>query len=350
MASKRKRTLEELVSSGEYKIIDRGLAWVLLSNVDVQDAMKFADAVGVDSRFQQIINVLRENAIWEFWFQRDLEIFKPIMPWKEKRGLEIEAPEWKTYYLWMRLAMTCYQWIAINYFTEKILSVYPPGSALRLIRLNELELTVFGKSTIMLDFRKQFPRFAPHSQYYRSSYPLPKWQYGDLWYLEVRMFFKRDSPYVSFLNTFFPRMTGQAVNWYAEILHAVIDKSISIIDASDVSNMNIFDYVPFPDWSILTRPPRIVEETKLMVASPISRSITCSWCVSKPAALYEADRLHIGYCSEKCQDKLYNMIEAKQLQGPQDALDENLSAIVSTMESNQEKDDFIIAWEIQRRK
>jgi len=335
-----KRQRSNFDTLSQFKVFDTNLAFIFLKNADVQEALKFAAAVGVDNRFRPLLKILKENDIWEYWFERDLKIFKSLVPWKKPKDVVIEAPEWKTYYLWMRLAVTCYQWVVVNGYEYVWYKAYPKDAKLQILRLNEIELSLPLQPPVILDFRKEFAKIVVHSQMYlkyRSENISLKYNRDNLWYLSG-IDSTLDDDIQQFLKVRFPRMHESSRKFYFDEIRE-FKRMLSGISGSD-------GYI----YSIVSKPPRMVEETTLLVASPIIPSTNCSFCLNQPARVFEATRQHIGYCSSKCQEQLYDWIESRRQNGPQDVIDENLNEIASSMDDSDERDAFVLGWEIQRLK
>lgn len=317
--NKRPRTLEDLVNEGQYAFIDRNLAWILLSKVDAQDAMTFALSTGIDRRFHSIVEVLRDNTIWEFWMKRDLAIIYDGLngngAWDG--DFSPDEPKWKTVYLWWRLVMSAYQWNALtNFWEEVIKAVYPEGATAKFIRLNEIELK---NPNMILDFRTEFPRWAA----YRTYEPV-------YWVDSLRVFKIAPSGYfyegdfrkylVSRIN-----MAPIAVEKYEQILEVMFSKL-----TDGMYHQGWGDFTPdiqgpyrgmkqYSIVEVLSRPPRLVEETKLLVAS-------CIAC-AQPAHFQEDVSVSPPryFCGKECQ-----LIAVKRRDRPFD----DVSILVDAVEAD----------------
>jgi len=305
--NKRPRTLEDLVNEGQYAFIDRNLAWILLSKVDAQDAMTFAASTGIDRRFHSLVEVLRENAIWEFWMRRDLAIVYDGLngngAWDG--DFSPEEPKWKTVYLWWRLVMSAYQWNVLTQFWKNgIETIYPEGSTIKLTRLNEIELTNPNTGNMILDFRTQFPRML--TLFNAKTYGKPEYS------LKKLNMFHVDSPGLSRRGDFGKYLISRfntaviSVEKYEEILmnmYSILNDNRYYSKSGQLFpniQRNYNDVKQYGIAELFSRPPRLVEETKLLVAS-------CIVC-GHPARFQEDIPVSPPryFCDKECQIKIYN--------------------------------------------
>jgi hypothetical protein len=137
--------LEDVIVPG----LSRDSKYEILKKADAKDAMNYAISGDRD-----IVELLRQDNIWRFWFQRDMAIVytQEIPIYFPQEG---EGPLWKRWYLWWRLTIGMYQWDIIG--RQEILNAYPPNSTIRYVELNVLELTTPQGHTY-LDFRTEFIR------------------------------------------------------------------------------------------------------------------------------------------------------------------------------------------------
>jgi hypothetical protein len=258
-------------------------AFALLTQVEVQDAMNFAIASGGDVRFSMIVEVMRNDKIWQFWFQRDLKI---VHDTKWKWPFEsVETPAWKTYYLWWRLVISCFQYSVLK--NEQILAVYPEDSKVRFVRLNELELKTPKGEVIMLDFRREYPRYITASPAYRPNYGIMRYQAEDLWLYSRRLWlYSRREDIDDFLTFKYPSFDGYAKDEYIKIIRAMFDS----LEPSDGKFYSRSEY--------LQAPPRLITATKLLVASP------CVTCDAEPRYCETTNAGNV-FCSKSCQRRFH---------------------------------------------
>lgn len=120
----------------------------LLKRADAKDAMNYAISGDRD-----IVRLLRNDNIWKFWFQRDLDIiYTDEIPNPFPR--DGEQPIWKRWYLWCRLFIGMIQWNIIKTMSPV---AYPPNYTITYVNLNVMKATKENKS-LYLDFRSEFPR------------------------------------------------------------------------------------------------------------------------------------------------------------------------------------------------
>ena len=153
-------------------ILSFELAFELLKQTEVRDAMNFAIASGNDPRVRQIKAVMEQEDIWKYWMNRDLKIIMDLLPNQQlPKWANLEAdrqynaskkPHWKLAYLWYRISVSALQWNVINN-RNMSMELYPPNSTLEFMYLNTLKLTIGGSSVqreevLILDFRDEFIR------------------------------------------------------------------------------------------------------------------------------------------------------------------------------------------------
>lgn len=285
--SGRRKTLEELANDGRYTFIDRNIAWTLLSQVDAQDGMKFAASYGVDSRFHSIVEVLREDTIWEFWMKRDLSI---IYNGLNGRGswngdFSPEAPKWKTVYLWWRLVMTAYQWSIVRKYWNAT------GQRRRITRLNEIEDT-YTNGTFFSDFRTEFAKSF-------QSYSLET-----IYNVGIAKGWRAvEGEFHKYIIDQFPEASKLASREYDAIISGffacLMDKRYHVNGTLLFNPREFYTASDRHVTDVFSHPPRLAEETKLLVAS-------CIVC-AQPAHFQEDVPVSPPryFCGKECQIEFY---------------------------------------------
>jgi len=54
--------------------LSKDMAFTILQKTEVRDALKFSISVAKDVNFVKITEVMQDDLIWKYWFQRDLSI------------------------------------------------------------------------------------------------------------------------------------------------------------------------------------------------------------------------------------------------------------------------------------
>lgn len=255
--------------------INRDIALELLKKAEVQDALNFAIASTKDPRFIKIREVMNEEDIWEYWFKRDLE----IVPLRKLYPSDwITHPlEWKTYYLWYRLAISCLQYDVLQ--KSSIMRTYPVETTFKFVRLNVIETN----DKKLLDFRTEYLKFGGRSWEIEEEY-----NYENL----------------------FQRAQGIGKNTNITLLKdrykvenkAILNTYLSGLNILHNLSQNGLHFGQYPTDEIkqlLSSPPRLFEETQLLVTS-------CLTCGMRGEDLQreETDSSRI-FCNEICQLSFY---------------------------------------------
>lgn len=141
-------------------VLDRALAFQILTQVEVRDAMNWAIASGGDPRFQKILALMREEDIWKFWMMRDLRVVYDVLidqelpPWIQFNPNEMDRPLWKLCYLWYRIIVGAFQSAFISYVKSY------ETIDIRYVHLNVIEhRNTDDNSIVYWDFRNMYNDF-----------------------------------------------------------------------------------------------------------------------------------------------------------------------------------------------
>ena len=276
---------------------DSAFTFQLLTKVDAKDAMSFAIASGNDPSYHFVADHLRHDAIWKYWMQRDLQLVfdhydgkLPIWIFKD----ETQQPQWKVYYLWARLVISTYQWLVIHKpQTQRIMRTYPPGSVLKYVSLNTIELAIyhsdsFVRPTLMLlDFRIEFPRMF-------REITRPGWGATDYYSTEDLSLLNKFMPhnvFESISTRFKANQTDGGVQEIANICVLIFGH----MTESYGSNLTQMLHVNPFHKTLITHPPRMIEFTRILVGAK------CAWCTSQVPAYRCGECIdNRFYCNKQC--------------------------------------------------
>lgn len=200
------------------KILDNVAAFELLKRLEVREAMQFVGGLTSkkDIRYKQLRELMKDNVIWEYWLKRDMGDYR--IDW---------APNAKTAYLWYRFAIaTCQRALLRTNFD------LPDSEILYLNRTKES------------DFRNYFPSG-------QSTIDLMVSLVCDTG--EVR----------EQLEISYPQLLENLRDAYALCIEGLMEFLQRGKDAE------FRDFFEPATMLFLQKPPRIVEETHLIVASPL---------------------------------------------------------------------------------
>ena len=319
--------------------LSRKATEAILRNTEAQDAMSLA----LTTRL--VAEILRGDDIWRYWMQRDLawmmrsaaevEVLKATTyPYTDFRS-DIEAnhidaydalpewlgnanpqpkdtPLWKTYYLWHRLAAAAWQWNFVREFTsgryKRAMSAFPPESHLRYVRLNTLALETPSDITnpasppvvMELDFAEQLARMAPalpRGLLQKMPTTRREWLFR---VASVTRFYETPN-IVRFFKTRYPAFeiqnTSPLGNLYGATLHVEV---VGWLMQRGVAGNTyaLFRDVADVGKSLLARVPRMVEQTRILVA--------CRAC-GEPTRLREKTAGGQPFCGVSCQRSYYTL-------------------------------------------
>lgn len=210
-----------------HQILDRVAAFEILKRTEVRVAMKWAASLAYDIRYIAIRAVMKYEDIWRFWLRRDMGDYR--IDW---------APNARTAYLWYRFAIaTCQRAILRNNWDI-------PNS--KLLYLNHTE---------DYDFRDYFPqklRLVNAEDYDKSAIDL------------MVMLVCDPGEVLEQLQISYPQMIESLRDAYG----LCIDGLMEFLQRGDASS-ELRDFFLPETLAHLQKPPRIVEETHLIVASPL---------------------------------------------------------------------------------
>ena len=284
--------------------MDSAFVFNMLTQVDVRDAMSAAMASGNQTLWKHVVEHMRQEAIWRYWMERDLKIvfdYKrgDLPTWIDQRYVT-DAPKWKVYYLWMRLIIGFLQWNLLRKKWPYFIEGYPPGSTLKYVTLNTIELSptgddFFKSKPILLDFRKEFKRISPRimNQRYQaflgSDYSLSSLLVvSDVNNSRLRL--NADNDVVAFFMRYKMDIFEQGFSMYSGIFDFLIDwlKHDSTVGRFGTSI----------DQKTLQNPPRAIEYTRILLAGRIQ----CDGCGSHLPEM-RCKRCETYFCDDKCAIK-----------------------------------------------
>lgn len=225
---------------------------------------------------------MEEEAMWEYWFKRDLSLIDlnrlyPI-EW-------ITHPlKWKTYYLWYRLLVSRLQYAYIH--DRHIMEIYPPNSTLKFLRLNVIELT-WGKEVTLLDFRQEYVRY---QRYTYGDEEEEEREYRNLYSFTVL----HDETYFGFAAGKRDSFLRDRYNVMLEV-NQVYNNVFEYLD--EATRYRNFEFRPTKS-TFLSEPPRLIEPTQLLVTS-------CITCGAAEASQMEETNPSRVFCDSNCQLSFY---------------------------------------------
>lgn len=248
----KRQKLEDLLP-GAYS---KGAKYVLLRKVDAKEAMGYA----LLHSDRDIIEYLRNDEIWKFWFQRDL--FPDIPMWFPQEG---ETPVWKRFYLWYRLLIGALQWMVIRTWNEEYI---------RYVQFNVIEI-----ENLHMDFRPIFTHF--------TSLPYT---------------YKNLSESVTVGTTPNNRKIGPGLVDYRNFIRS----------RYNIDSLSFGPILNLLYWQTLSNPNNINDETRKQYSSIVLLKkiprinerivVACNVCQSIDAQ-YKCSQCEKPYCSEVCAKK-----------------------------------------------
>lgn len=163
--------------------VGRDVAFAILTQVEVRDALNLRMAVAKDARFTSFRSVMDSEEIWMFWVKRDLAIIATAFDDFQKLAFPVDdRPQWKTRYFWYRLFVSALQWNVVRKpeFADESIYSY---EYLNVVRVN-------GR---LVDFRPLFVDYldrvlVTETERRRRSYNLYFFQVDFIGYIDYRAF------------------------------------------------------------------------------------------------------------------------------------------------------------------
>ena len=297
-------------------ILNADNALKILKQTDVRDAMSFSVETGNDARVEIISRVMQDDAIWRYWFKRDLKIISDRLAYKLGGSLWINkavgGPLWKIAYLWGRLLVSTMQYLFFRLHGDSLSSIYSPNCVIKFYQLNTFTVTVNGS--------KYAPVFPP-----------------EVLHMDIRVQWKRlvaklnakvydDGPYnfVALVRNSRTNPDNTRIrNWSQSLLvdKYHLDESSPLTNANTYRNglQNILTWlwdtsagtsIDDKSLQVVSSIPRLIERTKVLLANRI-----CSNCESTSNVGYRCGDCFVEptfYCSSKCQDAEWETHVCKQ--------------------------------------
>ena len=283
-------TLVTLVNG--YTFIDKNIAFTLLKQVEVRDAMTFAIAAAKHPKWINIRRIMDEDRIWLEWLKRDMPaIFGDgTRPRNYRENIEnrmetaaennkLDTPVAKTIYLWCRLAVSIWQFEIVdmyNRFVEddrenKIFMGTPSFQYLNVVSFSDGDMMDFGDFFVSMLESDLYLGIVSTDQVLK-------------WLKENRFKLYQNVGLFGFQTNFFkekyPTMLPKKAKEYVQVQYNILKKYLKTGAGT---------FLP-------TTYPRLVEETRLIVASPI-----CAQCQQE--ATHMCAQCRTPYCSQECQVK-----------------------------------------------
>lgn len=272
------------------------VSWTILSNAEVHDAMNWVISSGSDPRFANIGALMRGEDIWKYWTRRDMpEVYEGKLPWK---SLEQGVPSWKVVYLWFRLACSVYQRNILAEYqstSEAERGAFPPGTILRLKRLNVIEMTVPGTRLVIgetreLSFKSQFQRILSDFGMVRPGDKEPSMYYTFI--------YMNTDDIITILRSMYPNFTLLIIERYAQHIALLLLRFDDIVNGK-VVNWNTLNFSNETTGKI----PRLYEATKIIVAAPI-----CASCGAQSPTKKCSCPCATPYCGKECQKEHHSLV------------------------------------------
>jgi len=306
-------------------VLTSEVAFEILKQAEVRDAMNFVIASGNDPRVRQIKAVMEQEVIWKYWMIRDLKIVMDLLPnqqlpkWAileaDRQYKASKKPHWKLAYLWYRITVSALQWNLINN-QAVFMELYPPNSTLEFMYLNTLKLTIGGspvqrEEVMILDFRVEFIRIYNLLKSLQFTTRDPTDYTYDHFLdtfrsqpLDIRHFLSAKYDMSGFGN---PKLydTTPYVNLIDSILYSFGDDSLVVNNPTLRNPANIRDF------------PRLIEQTKILVG--------CFVC-DKYIPKYKCSDCNMQLCgkcsvTEECYEHIAGKRKYVETQGlPQSSL------------------------------
>jgi hypothetical protein len=245
--------------------LSRDIALEVLKKAEVRDALNFVIASGKDPRFNKIVELMNQEEIWKFWFDRDLSIVPKDKLYPIKW---IDHPlKWKTYYLWYRLMIVRLQFAVLRYST-----IINLKHTFKFVRLNVAQIDdeqPVNFSSILIEIMGLYNDRRLIYGYYNLS--------NLIIIANSFSIHKKD-----FLKMQYNFANDQSMDLYNNILERLEQGNFKYN----------FDY--------LSAPPRLIELTKLLVASCLTCGMTDDNNLQK-----EENNPNRIFCNENCQLSFY---------------------------------------------
>jgi len=293
MSKRLRPTLEDLVLQGKsYVVFDKNLAFEFLKRVDAQDAMSFAQTFGADNRYQSFVKVLREDRIWKFWMEQDLDVLKTTpggtfkaLLWEIPKEKRVSTePIYKIYYLWYRLMISAHQYNILSAL-ESNSGRYGMPTRFNFIRLNEFEeRKVANNNSVLYDFRKEFKRLITDIPIMIvSTYNLRRSSY------------MTRRPFEVFLQERYPKFAQAELEATAQVCLEIFNGMRLAKTQSVDSGLNPLQL------DMLYTIPRVKGPSYVLVASAFAPCLQCG-LETKFSEKTNTERF---FCDAKCQNEFY---------------------------------------------
>ena len=300
----RQPTLEEQVALYLDRDITLDEAFKILSQAEVRDAMNWVIGSGGDPRFRNIVRLMREDAIWRYWMQRDMgEVYGDgqLPLWvrydaHSRVQSPIDQPQWKVAYLWYRLTYTVYQRRLVNKYIRYLRDSRIPHGRMRLKYLNVVE---------NIDLHQDFNFLEMYPAIYRDmNIPLPDMYLfsDDVEYSTTREVQKIELDLEKMIpdSSITYSIHAIAVGYLMRVCsHIITHKKFGLGPLTSEDYPKTF----FQNWEVrekcydaLKKFPRIYEPTKIIVAAPI-----CAACYAPAPTLKCSCPCGAPYCGVECQ-------------------------------------------------
>jgi len=279
MRPRKQRRLIDIIPEGINLTYE--IAYSILREAEVRDAMNFLIASGNDPKVRAIQDVMDNDDIWQYWFNRDLQVIIDVTG----NAKPAWAVSWKVYYLWCRLMVSTAQSTIVDRLNLIEFTPYPPGSVVRFKYLNTITVSVPGDSivrqeTLEFDFREQWQRIynsMPSNRYFNDDYIL--WKLFKL--------VQPESSYKKFLSDRYQFDDMVYLKQYTNVLYSIqnfmqtYNFQEMMMSSQLRSSLGGQSYVN----DIISRAPRLIEKTSIIVACQICNervpTHVCTMCDQK---------------------------------------------------------------------